>query len=118
MIKNVESHTGTYFPSDHFPLELRLKMKLSKHRGRPPDKSNAWKNPQKLTWETQQKFNEQIQEIYKEWAPDKESEDKTEMDQTVAALRYALEEAAEENRLKKNTEIARPNKIDITRKSL
>ena len=48
MIKDVESNTRQYFPSDHFPLELRLKIKLSKHRGRPPDKSNDWKNTQKL----------------------------------------------------------------------
>lgn len=36
MIKNVESNTKHYFPSDHFPLELRLKIKFSKHKGRPP----------------------------------------------------------------------------------
>ena len=44
MVKNVESNTKTDFPSDHFPVEARLKIKLAKHRGRPPDKSNEWKN--------------------------------------------------------------------------
>ena len=48
MIKNVESNTEQYFPSDHFPVEMRLKIKLSKHRGRPPDKSNDWKQPAKI----------------------------------------------------------------------
>ena len=38
-------HTKTDFPSDHFPAETRLKIKLAKHRGRPPDKSNEWKSP-------------------------------------------------------------------------
>ena len=47
MIKNVESNTSQYFLRDHFPLELRLKIKLSKHRGRPPDKSNDLEKPTK-----------------------------------------------------------------------
>ena len=51
MVKNVESNTQTGFPSDHFPIETRLKIQLAKHRGRPPDKSNEWKRPIKPTEE-------------------------------------------------------------------
>ena len=30
MVKDVESNTSRYFPSDHFPLNIRLKVKLAK----------------------------------------------------------------------------------------
>ena len=95
MIKDIESNTKQYFPSDHFPVELRLKIKLAKHRGRPPDKSNDWKSPQKCSQIAQEQFKHMIAQTYRAWAPDKESENKEELDQQVSALKDALEEAAE-----------------------
>ena len=32
MIKNIESDTARYFPSDHFPLNIRMKIKLAKNK--------------------------------------------------------------------------------------
>ena len=69
MIKNVESNAKTDFPSDHFPVEAKLKIKLAKHRGRPPDKSNEWKSPIKPNEENLAKFNEEVRKSYCEWAP-------------------------------------------------
>ena len=48
MFKNVESNTGT--------VESRLKIKLSKQKGRPPGKSNEWKSPVKPTDEIKEKI--------------------------------------------------------------
>ena len=94
-VKNVESNASIYFPSDQFPLEMRFKMKLTKHRRRPPDKSKTWKSLQKSNEEALDNFNKQIQETYSDWAPEKQSENKQELDQKVSALRYALEQSAE-----------------------
>ena len=74
---------------------MRFKMKLAKHRGRPPDKSNEWKSPQKPSEETPINYSTSIKDTYKERAPDKESENKEGLDQKVTALRHAMDQSAE-----------------------
>ena len=101
MVKNVESNTQTDFPSDHFLVETRLKIKLAKHRGRPPDKSNEWKKTIKPTEENQIRFNDDFKNHYKEWASVNESANKEDLDQKVSAFQYAIVEAAKANIEKK-----------------
>ena len=112
MVKNVESNTKHYFPSDHFPLEVRLKIKLSKHKGRPPDKSNEWKSPPKPSTNAQEQCNATVAQTYQAWAPDKESENKEELGCKINALNYALEQVAElhlekDPKMKKKTQAIR-----------
>ena len=107
----MESNTKTDFPSDHFPAETRLKIKLAKHRGRPPDKFNEWKSPIKPTEENRVKFNEDLKSNYKEWANATESVDKEELDQKVNAFQFAIVEAAKANIEKK------PSKPENTNRS-
>ena len=103
MVKNVESNSQTDFPSDRFPVEARLKLKLAKHRGRPPDKSNEWKNPIKPNEENQNKFNNDFKNHYQNWTFNNESSNKEELDQKINAFQYAIIEAAKENIEKKPT---------------
>ena len=46
-------------------------------------------------------FNKQVADTYKQWAPEKDNEHKYELDQKVAALKYAMEESAETHLEKK-----------------
>ena len=101
MVKNVESNTKTDFPSDHFPVEAKLKIKLAKHRGRPPDKSNEWKSLIKPNEENQNKFNNDSQNHYQTWTVGHENTNKAELDQKVDAFQFAILEAAKENIEKK-----------------
>ena len=48
-IKDIESDTITAFPSDHFPVTIRVKIKLAKNRNTQKDESNTWKSPKKPT---------------------------------------------------------------------
>ena len=96
-------------------LLIWLKIKLAKHRCRPLDKSNDWKSPQKTAEEAQERFNQNIVQTYKQWAPDKESENKEELDQKVSALKHAVEQAAEthlEKKPKKEQDHKRSEKLE------
>ena len=44
-IKDIESDTITAFPSDHFPVAIRIKIKLAKNRNIQKDESNTRKTP-------------------------------------------------------------------------
>ena len=59
-IKNVESDMNTAYPSDHFPVTVKIKIKLAKNRNPQKDESNTWKSPKKPTTEQAARFNEQI----------------------------------------------------------
>jgi hypothetical protein len=101
MIKNVESNTKTDFPSDHVPVEAKIKIKLAKHRGRPPDKSNEWKSPIKPDEENLIKFNTDFINHYREWTVEHESTNKAELNQKVEAFQFAILESAKTNVEKK-----------------
>ena len=45
IIKNVESDTKTAFPSDHFPVNLRVKIILTKHKRGNKKPAPTWKSP-------------------------------------------------------------------------
>ena len=57
MVKDIESDTSTYFPSDHFPVNWRLKIKLAKNKDRVVDQTNKWKSPPKPSETTKTTFN-------------------------------------------------------------
>ena len=45
IIKNVESDTKTAFPSDHFPVNIRVKVLLAKHEKGGKKSALSWKSP-------------------------------------------------------------------------
>ena len=45
-IKGVESDTKTIFPSDHLPVNIRLKITLSRSKNRKTKGLPSWKSPQ------------------------------------------------------------------------
>ena len=49
IIKDIESDTVTALPSDHFPVNIRVKLELAENRNKDKDASNAWKIPKKPT---------------------------------------------------------------------
>ena len=46
-VKDVQTVTDYYFPSDHFPMETRLKIRLKKDGDKTFDDSNKWKGAEK-----------------------------------------------------------------------
>ena len=107
MIKNIESDTARYFPSDHFPLNIRMKIKLAKNKDEVKDESNIWKNPSKPNEEEQQIFSDKVLVDYNENMRTTESNE-TELEKLnkkVTALSNALKSSAEDNLTKKEAKI-------------
>jgi len=65
IIKNVESDTKTAFPSDHFPVNLRVKIILAKHKRGNKKPAPTWKSPLPTCTENQAGFNAELRKQYR-----------------------------------------------------
>ena len=66
LIKDAESDTWNYFPSDHLPIKVRIKIKLAKKHMGEEENANEWKGAVKPTEENKEEFNEQFRKRVKQ----------------------------------------------------
>ena len=66
MVKDIWSDTEVFFPSDHFPVNFRIKIKLSKEHGGEEDEANKWKGAEKPSEEQRDAFNDSFRKGWEE----------------------------------------------------
>ena len=96
-IKDIESDTITAFPSDHFPVTIREKIKLAKNRNTQKDESNTKKSPKKPTEEQTTLYNNHITTELRHLNTntDNNAIPKERINQKVAAFSRVIKTAAE-----------------------
>ena len=86
MIKDIESDTSNYFPSDHFPKIIKLKYKLKKNFEKSNENTNKWKGAEKPTETSKEQYNSIIQMEYATKIAEKNAEDENNINNKMRAL--------------------------------
>ena len=77
-VKDVQATINFYFPSDHFPIETKFKIKLKKHNNNEKDDSGEWKGAEKPDENSRKKFEEDFVTYYNELLEERSSKEQTE----------------------------------------